>query len=262
MATRTTRRTTTGATRSRSRKTKSKSATPSFSVPPHVARSLIGLFFLVLGAITLIALVFPDAGLLNRYVDEILRPAFGQGAWLLAVLLIVAGIVIERPPAAGYGSTLTLVGGLLVFVAGLGMIHLLAGQGSNESALRSGGGVLGHLLESALTALVSSIGAFVVLLGLIVAGLLLMFNTSLRTLLSPATAGGRKLAGVVASASTSGRRDAAVAVQPELPSAQRGERPKRERPVKVTPEPPELPVPETMSAPLSQTIWTGRGDGA
>ena len=65
-----------------------------------MARSLIGLLFLVVGAVTVIALLFPQAGLLNRYVDDLLRPAFGQGAWLLAILLIVAGVVIERPPSA------------------------------------------------------------------------------------------------------------------------------------------------------------------
>jgi S-DNA-T family DNA segregation ATPase FtsK/SpoIIIE len=259
MASRTTRRTTTGAARSRPRKQPAKSSTPGFSVPPHVARSLIGLFFLVLGAITVIALLFPQAGLLNRYVDDILRPAFGQGAWLLAGLLIVAGIVIERPPAAGYGSSLTIVGGLLVFVAGLGLIHLVAGQGDTQAELRAGGGILGQMLESILTTLVSSIGAFVVLVGLIVAGLLLMFNTTLRTLLSPATAGGRMLAGAVASASAGTRRDGAIAVEPEPVAVPRA---KRERAVRVTPEPPELPQPESTLAPLSQTIWTGRGAGS
>src|SRR5436190_1716605 len=84
-----------------------------------------------------------------------------------------------RPRAQGYGSALTIVGGLIVFVAGLGMIHLIWGHGSTDAALRSGGGLLGQGLSSQLTTLVSSIGAFVVLLGLIVAGLLLMFNTSL-----------------------------------------------------------------------------------
>jgi S-DNA-T family DNA segregation ATPase FtsK/SpoIIIE len=231
-------------------------------VPPHVARSLIGLLFLVLGAVTVIALLFPDAGLLNGYVDKILRPAFGQGAWLLAILLIVAGLVIERPPAAGYGSMLTIVGGLLVFVAGLGMIHLIWGHGSSDAALRSGGGILGQALESTLSALVSSLGAFVVLVGLLVAGLLLMFNTSLRALLSPATAGGRMLAGVVASASATARRpDGTIAVQAE-PRLEQPTKPPRERAVKVTPEPPDLPEPEQTVAPLSQTIWTGRSAGA
>ena len=238
MATRTTRRAPTGSSpRSRTKKpSTAQNVAKSFNLPPHVARSLIGLMFLVLGAVTVIALLFPQAGLLNRYVDDILRPAFGQGAWLLAILLIVAGVVIERPPAAGYGSMLTIVGGLLVFVAGLGMIHLIWGHGSTDAALRSGGGILGQSLESTLSALVSSLGAFVVLLGLIVAGLLLMFNTSLRTLLSPATAGGRMLAGAVASASASARRpEGTIAVQPD-PGIEPMAKPRRERAVKVTPE--------------------------
>jgi serine/threonine protein kinase len=70
MATRTTRRTSTGSTRSRARKpTTAQTVARSFTLPPHVARSLIGLFFLVVGAITLIALLFPQAGLLNRTVE-------------------------------------------------------------------------------------------------------------------------------------------------------------------------------------------------
>src|SRR3954451_1354633 len=260
MATRSTRRTSTSSTRSRARKpTTSQTIARSLSVPPHVARSLIGLAFLVLGAITLIALLFPQAGLLNRYVDDILRPAFGQGAWLLGVLLIVAGIVIERPPAQGYGSALTLVGGLMVFVAGLGMIHLIWGHGATDGALRTGGGLLGQALSTGLSALVSSLGALVILLGLAAAGLMLMFNESLRTLLSPVTGGGRMLATAVATAGASARRsDGAIAVEPDVAETPRPERPRRDRAVRVTPEPPDLPTPERTSIPLSQTIWTGR----
>ncbi len=100
---------------------------------------------------------------------------------LLALLLLIAGFVIERPPSVGYGSSLTIVGGLLVFVAGLGMIHLVSGLGASAPALRNGGGVIGQWLSSGLTTLLSPPGAFVVLLGLIVAGLLLLFNVTLRT---------------------------------------------------------------------------------
>ena len=264
MAARTTRRSpSTNRARSSSRrgagKSTSKQIAKSFALPPHVARSLIGLLFLVVGAVTVIALLFPQAGLLNRYVDDLLRPAFGQGAWLLAILLIVAGIVIERPPSAGYGSMLTIVGGLFVFVAGLGMIHLVWGHGANDAALRSGGGILGHGLEAGLSTLVSPIGAFVVLLGLIVAGLLLLFNTSLRTLIRPATASGRLLAGVVASAGA--RRDGGTAVDQRAPVSVPRDRPQRERAVKVTPEPSDLPTPERSTAPLSQTVWAGRPGG-
>jgi S-DNA-T family DNA segregation ATPase FtsK/SpoIIIE len=264
VAARTTRRSTSSnrsrpPTRRRTSSPTTKSIAQSFALPPHVARSLIGLLFLVVGAVTVIALLFPQAGLLNRYVDDLLRPSFGQGAWLLAILLIVAGVVIERPPSAGYGSMLTIVGGLFVFIAGLGLIHLVWGHGANDAALRAGGGILGHGLESGLSTLVSPIGAFVVLLGLMVAGLLLLFNTSLRTLIRPATAGGRLLAGVVASANV--RRDGAAAVDEPVPSAAPRDRSRRERAVKVVPEPPDLPVPERTTVPLSQTVWTGRPGG-
>ena len=49
-------------------------------MPPHVVRSLVGLTLLVIGAVTFVALLFPDAGVFARYVSEILRPAVGQGA--------------------------------------------------------------------------------------------------------------------------------------------------------------------------------------
>ena len=100
---------------SRSSSSKSKSSTSSRSrsasktartplVSPDVLRSLLGVILLVLGAITVIALFLPEAGLLKGYLDEFVRPLFGQGAWLLAVLLLVAGALVERPPSVGHGS--------------------------------------------------------------------------------------------------------------------------------------------------------------
>ncbi|MBA2489515.1 MAG: hypothetical protein H0V36_09410, partial [Chloroflexi bacterium] len=65
---------------------------PALGVGPQPIRSLVGVVLIVLGAVTAIALLLPQAGLLNRLVDDILRPLFGQGAWLLAVLLLLGGI--------------------------------------------------------------------------------------------------------------------------------------------------------------------------
>lgn len=267
MAARTTRRRTSTSANSRARSTKTKSSGSSvarnFALPPHVARSLVGLLFLVLGAITLIALLFPQAGLLNRYVDDILRPIFGQGAWLLAILLIVAGVVIERPPMAGYGSALAVVGGLMLFIAGLGLIHLIWGHGATDAALRSGGGALGELLSSALSTLVAPIGAFVVLLGLFLAGLLLLFNTSLRSLLSPAVDGGRALASVMATParavaeSATARKPTGAGATMTAPSVPT-ERVRPERAPKAFPVRPEMLTPESSVVPLSQTVWSGR----
>src|SRR5919106_3391773 len=96
-----------GSSGSRSRSTRSRSSSSKTArtpiVSPVVLRSLIGVLLLVLGAVTLIALLLPEAGILKRYLDELVRPLFGQGAWLLAVLLLVAGALVERPPTVGNG---------------------------------------------------------------------------------------------------------------------------------------------------------------
>ncbi|MEA2676593.1 MAG: segregation ATPase FtsK/SpoIIIE, family [Chloroflexota bacterium] len=243
----------------------------SLQLPPHVARSLFGLVLIVVGAVTLIALLFPTA-VLNRYVADALLPLFGQGAWLLAILLIVAGVAVERPGTLGYGSSLTIVGGLVVFVAGLGLIHLVWGRGSGDAALRDGGGALGNALSSGLSDLMSPIGAFVVLLGLLVGGVLLLFNITLRTLLTPVAGGGRILAKAMATparalaegasarraeAAANGR--SALAEPPTKTRLREGkpERAPREAPLKPVPTAPE----SQTAAPLSQTIWSAQLGG-
>ena len=236
-----------------------------FRVPPHVARSLVGLVVLVLGAVTLIALIFPQAGIFNRYVQDILRPIVGQGAWLLAVLLIVAGVLIERPSRIGHGSSLAIVGGLIVFVAGLGLIHLVWGNGSSRAALADGGGALGNWLASTLSDLLSPIGAFVVLIGLLAAGMLLLFNVTLRALLSPVTGGGKLLASAIATParavadSAASRRAGTAPVAPG--EARGGKEPPSGRASRIKVEPvatADLPPPQPSAAPLSQTMWSGQ----
>ena len=251
MATRTTRRASSSTGRPRGgRKPARAPWTDSFRVPPHVVRSLIGLTLLVVGAVTFVALLFPEAGVFARYVSEILRPAVGQGAWLLAALLIVAGVLVERPSGVGYGSSLAIVGGLIVFAAGLGLIHLVWGTGSSHAALSAGGGVLGNGLSALLSDLLSPIGAFIVLLGLLGAGLILLLNVTLRGLLSPVTGGGRILASAIATparaiAEGAANRRAAQALQPTGPGRPAGGKSERTADRLAKPDPAStLPSPK------------------
>ena len=120
----------------RSRRKSTPARTPSAPViAPHVVRSLVGLVLLVLGAVTVVALVIPGSGVLGRLVDEWLRPAFGQGAWLLAILLVVAGIVVERGSSVANGWSVAAIGALITFVAGLGAGAMVA---MNSTRRRNG----------------------------------------------------------------------------------------------------------------------------
>jgi DNA segregation ATPase FtsK/SpoIIIE, S-DNA-T family len=250
----------------------SAAARRAIAVSPHVLRSLFGLALIVLGAITLVALLFENQGMLSRYVDDFLRPAFGFGAWLLAILLIVAGVFVERAPRVGNGWAVTALGGLVLFASGLGLIHLLAGNGGGRAAMHDGGGALGHWLSSSLADVLGTAGALVIMFGLSVAGLILLLNTTLRDLIRPIHGSGRVLATAVrvpvrAVAEAGARRPAQdengrtdgrrlrepVAVMEDEP---RGHRLRDSQPA-AAPAQPELLPPTPNPAPISQTIWSG-----
>ncbi len=250
---------------------------------PAIVRSLVGVVLLVVGAVTLIALLLPGEGILNTYVSGVLRPAFGQGAWLLPVLLLIAGLFVERAPSVGNGWGVTAVGGLVIFLGALGIIHLVSGNGTTPAALRNGGGWLGQMEAGVLTRLISAPGAFVVLLGLVVAGLLLLFNITIRSLFRPVGAGGRALAGAI-SALPAPRAIVDRVAEPAIDRKERGraaaggddeqEKPARGRrngraaeatAAGDTTEPSEpdirdLPAPISSPAPISQTVWAADPD--
>jgi DNA segregation ATPase FtsK/SpoIIIE, S-DNA-T family len=264
----TTRRRTAAGTRRRRRS----ASTIDLRISPQTARSLVGVCLLVAGAVTGIALLLPGEGLLNRYVSDVLRPAFGQGAWLLPILLILAGVFIERAPNVGNGWGVTALGGLVTFLGSLGLIHLVWGNGGGARALRQGGGWFGYQLSDLLSGLLSPPGAFVVLGGLMVGGILLLFNLTVRGLFAPVSAGSRALVGVLntppASPATTqgngngnglrglfGRDTGPQPVGPGKPAIPFDDYPD---------EPdPDMPAPVPSPVPLSQTVWAGiRGGGS
>jgi S-DNA-T family DNA segregation ATPase FtsK/SpoIIIE len=232
-------------------------------ISPGTARSILGVLLLVIGAVTLIALMLPGQGIFNRYVHDLLRPAFGSGAWLLPILLIVAGGFIERAPRAGPTWEISTLGGGVTFLGALGLIDIVWGTGPKPAQQSDAGGWLGGLMANALTTLFSQPGAFVVLLGMVVIGLLLLFNLTVRSLLSPLRSGGRAIAGAVAQPLERGERAPREMATPARAGARRVEAPTPVTAPSVgTPD--EL-HPHPSPAPISQTVWAGRdghGQGA
>ncbi len=191
MATR--RRTTTTraapARRSQASRSKSRSKSPSLSlgVSPAVVRSLIGIVLLVLGAVTLIALMLPGQGALTDWWRNLAVPYFGTGRWLLPFVLLLSGWYLEwgpgRDPGAPWGRT--LLGIAMAYVGVLGLMQLIEFSGEFT------GGRIGRFLDGLFEPALTTPGAFVILLGLTIAGLLIAFDMPLRALLSPATRAAR-----------------------------------------------------------------------
>jgi S-DNA-T family DNA segregation ATPase FtsK/SpoIIIE len=159
------------------------STLPSFNLPPispEVARSLVGLVLLVLGAVTLIALVLQGQGALTNWWIGTVGPWFGSLRWLLPFLLLGAGWYLEwgpgRQPSSGWGWT--LIGTALAYVGVLGVVQVIG---------ITSGGRIGRFLASILTPLFTAPGAVVILLAVIAIGLMIGFNVRPRDLLHPAT---------------------------------------------------------------------------
>jgi len=156
---------------------------PDIRVSPAVARSLVGLVLLVMGAILAVAMALPGEGRLTDYVRNLVVPFFGSARFLLPVVLLVAGWYLEwgpgRHPDAPWART--LVGIALAYIGSLGMVQAVAGSG----------GRIGAFLYGLLQPLLTAPGAFVVLLAVTVAGLLVAFDRPLHVLLSPATRAAR-----------------------------------------------------------------------
>jgi S-DNA-T family DNA segregation ATPase FtsK/SpoIIIE len=145
---------------------------------PDVVRSILGLVLLVLGAMTLIALMPTGKGTLTSWWTDVFAPWFGTMRWLLPLFLLAAGWWLEwgpgRHPGSGWGIT----------ILGLGITY--SGLVGAAQVLNVSGGRIGRALAVTLTDLVSAPGAFVVLIALSALGLVIGFGIPLRQLLHPA----------------------------------------------------------------------------
>ncbi|HET9852118.1 MAG TPA: DNA translocase FtsK 4TM domain-containing protein [Candidatus Limnocylindrales bacterium] len=193
-----------------------RSGLASFRLPDvgkDVARSLVGITLLVLGAVTLIAFL-PGEGSLTTWFRDTVAPWFGTLRWALPFVLLAAGWYLEwgpgKTPGSGWG--LTLVGVVVAYLGLLGAASVLV----PPSDRGAGGGRVGTFMEEGLSDLVTPPGAFVLLIALGIAGVLVAFNLRLSQLTSPLTSTARRVGGV-----------AADSMRRELPPADPRERPAR-----------------------------------
>src|SRR5882672_4733936 len=112
------------ARRRAARRRRSSLKLPSIRLPDvgrDVARSLVGMAMLVLGAMTLIAFL-PGDGTVTTWFQNTVGPWFGTLRWLLPFVLLASGWYIEwgpgKVPNSGWG--LTLIGIVVAYVGLLG----------------------------------------------------------------------------------------------------------------------------------------------
>ncbi len=231
------------------RKSSSGPSVPRLSA--DVTRSIVAVIFLVLGVVILVGLVLPGKGALTDWILNVIAPWFGSGRWILPFLLIGLGVYVERAkgPRPGWGRT--VAGATIAYVAFLGIVSLLEAVGILGG--RSGGRI-GDVFAGPLQGLVSAPGAFVVLLGFLVVGVVIALDRPIRELLAPFGRGAREIGAALATPAadaaarpgdTGTRRDKAPAADPGTTLRNgRGAREAAPRPEIPTP----LPGPAQVSS--------------
>ncbi len=154
----------------------------------------LGIVLIVVGALLALAIYFGLAGPLGRGIGELFGWFTGLARFALPLALIVVGVALVRSGRSSSPWRLAIGWGL-VAAAVLGLLHVINGPDgvSGLSELEDGGGVIGAVVAEPLEALIATPGAVVVLVGLLIGGIALITQTSLRTI---ATGTGRGVGAV------------------------------------------------------------------
>ncbi len=177
---------------------------------PVVGRQheMAGVIFVGVGLLLALALYADLAGPLGRGLSTLLAIFIGLGRYAVPVVLVVMGVALIRRGQSASPKRLA-IGWALVAGCVLGMLHVLKGPDgfSPVDEIRDAGGYIGAVLAEPLQSLVASAGAIVVALALGIGGLLLITQTSLRSMAANTGSGVAAVARPVGRAARQALRD-------------------------------------------------------
>lgn len=186
--------------------------------------------------------VVNQGGVVGAWISDLLLQLFGHVAWILPIMLVVAGVVLfvdrERPsPRLAWGAR--GVGFAMVLMSACGVATLHYGDaGALPQGIRAGG-ILGDVIGHALFAAFDFLGATVVMLGVLLAGWALFTRVSWITVME--TTGRLTLALFASVAGRSKRRRERREVshareeRVQTVAAKTRRAPKRKRPPRIEP---------------------------
>lgn len=155
-----------------------------FSLDPETKRGIVAVFLLTASVILLLS-YFGIAGTLGEALDRAMAAAFGWDRFLIPLVAILISATVLFPER-GFFSGWNVLGIGFFFLSFNGLINLLLLNRANPvigNAAMAGGHV-GQLLGHALTQFVGFWGALVIICALLLTAIMLVFNTSLRSILA------------------------------------------------------------------------------
>lgn len=149
----------------------------------ELGRGLISILLFIVGGLSVLSF-FSKAGVAGVFIDSILTITFGSVRYVFPFVLFVVAYLMLKDLKYEYRPT-HLIGSILFFLSLNGMMHLqMPIEEMVTAALQgyTGGGLAGLILAWPLATYVSYWGATIILIGLFLASLIFLFNTSLARL--------------------------------------------------------------------------------
>ncbi len=154
---------------------KKKPAERTLPMDSGLQADIAGVLLIAIGSVTVLSLLSITKGALSEAWLGLLRRTFGWGAYVVAPGLIIAGLLLvwEDLRARLRIAARAIFGLEILFVALLGLAHLLAGaDGALELALQGGGGgYIGWAISHFLITAVGRSGSLLLLLPAVFVGL-------------------------------------------------------------------------------------------
>ncbi len=153
------------------------------NAPPFIFRQeVIGLLLIILAIVTLLSMVSVSTGIITTTWLHLLFLAFGLGAYVVPIGLGAIGIwlVLRNTEHSPEIEPERPVGAAVAFLLGLALLHTLpsALPPQQLAAAGRGGGYLGWLVSQALVKGLGAIGAWIVLIAGLLAGIIMAFGVS------------------------------------------------------------------------------------
>lgn len=154
---------------------------PPLELHPEAKRGILIIFLLALGALALLSF-FNSAGEVGRIFDNALAVAFGSLRPVFGAALLIFAVLIFLKRNI---KILTISGMILFFASLGGLVHLIAYHKTDlflASQLGQGGGYVGLVLSFPLLKYTGFAGGALISFALFVISLVIIFNTSLHTI--------------------------------------------------------------------------------
>ncbi len=158
-----------------------------FDANPEINKSLLAILLFIVGGVSLLSF-FSRSTFVEISLHDLLVTAFGKVSFVFPIILFIIGVLLIKDLKYQYRSTHTL--GAVLFILGLnGLVQiqsplpplqwdamLVSGAGS--------GGLVGLILAWPLGTYVGYWGGLLILIGLLLVGVIFLFNTSLAQIVS------------------------------------------------------------------------------